>query len=133
MEELVIGTVEFIDAFIYVFDGMGLHDIHQHPDPHVVRLVHERFQLIRGTEAGGGSEKIGYVVAERTIVRVFHQSHELDRIVTQLLDSWQDIFLEFLVGSDGFLFLRHADMRFIDDRFFGLVALEISILPFVIS
>ena len=45
---------------------------------------------------------------------MFHDSHKLDHIVPQSLDTWKGVFREFLVGSNAGLGSRNSDMRLVD-------------------
>ena len=58
------------------------------------------------------------MVSERTVVGVFHDAHELDRVVTHCNNARKDRFLVFQIGSNLCLLLSHADMRFVDQRRF---------------
>jgi len=47
---------------------------------------------------------------------MFHNRHELDGIVAQLLDTWEGITRKLCVGSDTIFARRDPDMSFIDTR-----------------
>lgn len=45
---------------------------------------------------------------------MFHDSHELDNIVPESLDTWEGILGEFLVGSNAGLGSRNSDVRLVN-------------------
>ena len=64
------------------------------------------------------------MIAERAVVGVFHDAHELDSVVSGLNDARQGLYAEFGVSANLSIFLCHADMGFIDEgvanAFFGV-------------
>ena len=58
---------------------------------------------------------------------MFHNGHQLYSVVAGFLDTGQSVVCEFPIGADLALFLRHADMGFVDIQ--GGFTLEISVRP----
>ncbi len=50
MEILVHGAVEASEAFVFVLDGMAVHDVHDHGDAAAVGVVDESFEVFGGAE-----------------------------------------------------------------------------------
>ena len=116
VEVEVLATVEAREAFRLVVDAVAVDDVHHHRDALSVGVVDKALELLGRAETGAQRIEIGHLVAEGTIVRVLLQSHDLDRVVTELLDLRQDIPAEILERGHAFLLRAHADMAFIDQR-----------------
>ena len=116
VKELVACAIELREPFHRVLDGMRVDDIHDDEEPHAVRDIDQLAQLVGGTEAGGGGKEVGDMVAERAVVGVFHDGHQLDRVVPGRLDARQDVLTELGVGPDPPPLLGHADVRFVDQQ-----------------
>ena len=113
--EVLIGTsVKFIETFEDVFHRMGMHDVHDDGNPHFMGGVDQAFELLRCPKSGRRSKEIGDMVAEGTVIRMFHHGHHLDGSVASGFDSGEDQFFEFLVGADPEFFLSHAHVAFVD-------------------
>ena len=70
------------------------------------------------------------MVSERTIIRMLLNGHNLNTIVSVLLDSRQYILTELIVCSYLFGILRHSDMALVDEKR-RLVGLKLGLLPFI--
>ena len=53
------------------------------------------------------------MIAKRTIIGVFLNSHDLNAVIAISYDTWQHIFLKLTIGAHTFGVLRHTDMAFI--------------------
>ena len=64
------------------------------------------------------------MIAEGAVVGVFHNTHELDSVVSSLNDAGQGLYAEFGVGANFGIFLCHANMGFVYEgvanAFFGV-------------
>ena len=127
VEELPGGAVEHIDALGGVLDGVGMDNIQQDLDAHLVSLVDQVLQILGLAEPGGSGIEVGDLVAEGAIVGMLHDSHELDGVVAGLLHMGQGDVSEFPVGANLALFLGHADMGLVDVQ--ALVGLEALVGP----
>ena len=112
----VVGAVEFGDPFVEVLHVMGVHEVHDDGQPQPVRPPDELLELLGGAEAGRGGEEAGDVVAERAVVGVLCDGHQLHGRITVGLDARQDGVGEFAVGAHTLPLLRHADVGFVDEQ-----------------
>ena len=55
------------------------------------------------------------MVAERPVIGMFGDAHQLYRIVTLLPDPGQDLFGEFRIAAHAFAFLGHTYVGFVDE------------------
>ena len=121
---LIGGAVEAREPFVFVFDGVGVNEVDDDGNTGLMSGVDELFELFGGSESGGGGEEVGDVIAERAVVGVFHDAHELDGVVSGLNDAGQGLYAEFGVSANLSIFLSHANMGFIDEgvanAFFGV-------------
>jgi len=85
-----------------------------------MRRIDEFFQLVGRAEARRSSEKTRHMIAERSIVRMFLDCHDLNGIVSVVFDSGKDIFRKFAVSADFFLLGGHADVTFINEQWSGV-------------
>ena len=119
VEILVVAAVEASESFHFVFNGMRMHDVHNHGNSVGMGFVDKGFQLFRCAEAAGRSIEAGNVVAERTVVGVFLNGHDLDGIVSVLHYARKNVFAEFFVSTHALFVLSHTDMAFIDEQRVG--------------
>ena len=115
MEKLIIGAVKAAEAFDFVVDRVGMHQVHEHGQPHAVGGVDEGLEIFGRAEAGGRGEKAGDVVSEGSVVWMLLNSHELYCIVSGLYDSGKYTLTKFFVCSNFFIFSGHTNMSFIND------------------
>mmetsp|Transcript_386 Transcript_386/g.1477 ORF Transcript_386/g.1477 Transcript_386/m.1477 type:complete len:637 (-) Transcript_386:241-2151(-) len=133
VEVLTVATVEHVDAVDGVGRRVRVHQIHEHGEAHGVRLVDQVLQFIGRTASRRHAEEIGDVVAERCVVRVLLNSHQLYGVVTEVFDARQDIVGELDVRVDLRLGGRHPDVRFVNAKLFGGIrslVLELVLLFF---
>lgn len=76
--------------------------------------IHELFEFVWSTESRGNTEEIGAMIAERSIVRVLYNTHDLNNLVTQLLYLRKHMFSKMIEGMNLLLDACHANMTFID-------------------
>lgn len=82
--------------------------------------VDQFFQIIGVSVAATSSIEAVDLVSEAGVVRMLHDSHELDDIVSQMLDSRQDVGRELLVGRNLGLGRRDANVCLVDACACGL-------------
>ena len=93
-----------------------MHQVHNHRQPHRMRLAHQGFQFFRSAEARRRGEKIADMVSETAVIGVFGDRHQLNRVVARFFDMRQDRFDKFAVCADSFLFLGHPDMALVNQQ-----------------
>src|SRR5688572_12958201 len=93
-----------------------MHQIEQHAQAEPMRDIDQMLQFLGRAEARGRREEVADVIAERSVVRMFLNGHQLDRVVTGLGDARQYVRRELIVRADLSVFLRHADMRFVNSQ-----------------
>ena len=130
VEILVVAAVEASESFHLVFYGVGMHDVHNHGNAAAVGVIDETFQLVGRAEAARSGVEARHVVAERPVVWVFLNRHNLDGVIAVFFDARQHVDAEFLIGAYAFLVLAHADVAFVDEQRVGL-GLEVGDLEFV--
>ena len=116
VEILAVGAVEARKAVALVLDGMGMHEIHDHPQAHAMRRIHERLEVLGRAETRRRREEAGHVVAKAAVVRMLHDRHQLHGVVAGRLDARQRQVPKLGVGPHLALFLGHAHMRLVDER-----------------
>ena len=116
VQVLKIGAIEEVDALANVFHRVGMYEVHDDQQTHTVRSINELLQLLGRTEPRRGREETGHMVAKRAVIRMLGDGHELDGVVAVRLDARQNLFGEFLVSPDLPLFLRHTNMRLVNQQ-----------------
>ena len=81
VEVLAIGAIEHVDTIRNVRRRVRVNQIHQNGNAHGVRFVNQILQLVRRTASRGNAEEVRHVVAKRSIIRVFLNRHQLNRVV----------------------------------------------------
>ena len=116
VEIQVFTSVEKAETFRLIVHAVGMNDIHHHCDTSPVRIVHQMLELFRSPEPGGQCIEIGYLIAERPVVRMLLQGHYLQRVIAQFLHVRKDIGTELLERSHLLILGAHSDMTFIYKR-----------------
>ena len=125
---LRVRSIETSEAFYFVLDSMTMYDIHNHSNPHTMSLVYQLFQFFRRTKTGRCGKKTADMITERTIIRMFLNSHNLNGIISFLRNTGQHHTTEFVVTAN-FLFIRsHTDMTFINQQW-----RDIRLKPFMLE
>ena len=88
MEVLVISSIPHVNAFVNIFSCMRMNNIDDHLDSIFMGLIDKLLEFVRLSEAGRDTEEIRDVITERTIIRMFHDSHDLDNVVTEFDNFW---------------------------------------------
>ena len=87
MEELPLSAVEHVDALGCVLHRMGMHDVQQHADAQPVRLVDQILEVLRAAKPAGGSKETGHLITKASVIRMFHDGHQLHGVVSSFLDA----------------------------------------------
>jgi hypothetical protein len=80
----------------------------------LVGLVDELLELVRLSEPRGYTEEVGDVVAERTVVRMLHNAHDLNNVVAQFDNVWEDDFFKMSKSMNFVIDPAHANVDFIN-------------------
>ena len=108
---------------------MGMHQVHHHCEPHSVCRVDEVAQVVGRAEARGRRKEIGYMIPERSVIRVFLYGHQLQGVVTQVGYFGQDRVGKFAPRAHMPVFGGHAGVRFVDQGGEVLRQAEVRIFP----
>ena len=120
VEVEVVATVKLVQPVQNVLASVRVNDIEQDGDAHSVRGVDQLLQLLGGSISAGSREERSDLVAERCIVCVLLDRHQLDDVVSEPLDSRQDVRGELLVCADLVLGRADTDVGFVDTGALGL-------------
>ncbi len=113
--KILVGCpVEVTEALDHVGHGVGMDQVHQHPQPETVGRVDQFLEFFRCAETGRSREKTGHLVSERSVVGVFRQGHQLQGVVAGRGNAWQHLPGKFLVGAHFFSRLGHAHVGLVD-------------------
>jgi len=61
------------------------------------------------TVATGDGKEVCDLIAKAGVVCVLHDGHELDAVVAEVLDPWEDVVSEIVIGGDLALWRRDSD------------------------
>ena len=95
---------------------MGMHQVHHHADAEAMRLVHEPLQVLRRAETRTDGIKTRHLIAERTVIRMLLDAHQLDGVIPQLGNAGQDIRPELIERRHPAVLHAHAHMRLVNQR-----------------
>ena len=125
-----ISAVEASETFVLVLYGVAVHYVHNHGYASRMCGVHQCLELLGRAETARRSEEVADMVAERAVIRVFLNGHNLYGVIAVGCDARQHEFAELVVGAHAFALLRHAYVAFVYEQGLG-VGHEIVVLPFV--
>lgn len=100
MEELRLTSAQIAKPFIGIPYRMAMHQIHNHGNAHLVSLVNKLFELIWCAKTTAWRKEITDMITETTVIRMLLDGHQLQGVVAQSGDAWQDVCPELIVGSD---------------------------------
>lgn len=110
MEILMVRPIKLIQSIEDILGSMTVDDIQQDDKTQAVGGVDKLLQILRRAIAAAGGEEIVDLVAKTGVVCMLHNSHELDDIVAKILDAWEHVLGELLVGCYSELGRRDTDM-----------------------
>ena len=130
IEELVGIASQIAQAFYFVLNCVTMNNIHNNANAQLMSLIDQGLQLFGRAEAAAGSEERADMIAERAIVGVLLNGHDLNGVVTVLGHSGQHVQAELVVGAHLLGILTHAHMALVDEQRV-LLRTEASLLPHV--
>ena len=98
---------------------MRMNNIHNHPNPHAVSRIDQRFQFLGSPEPGTHGKEISYLITKGTIIRVFLHGHQLYRIIPQIHDPRQHEQPEFGKSRYSPMLRGHSDMSLVNQWILG--------------
>ena len=81
---VVVRAVQLVDALVEVLHVVGMYEVHDDPQPQLVGAAHQLLQLLGRAAARCGCEETRHVVAERPVIGVLGDGHELHGVVAVL-------------------------------------------------
>ena len=130
VEVLVVASVETSESLHFIFHGVTVDYIHDHGNTQLMGTVDKALQILGSAETARRSIETRHMIAERTIVRVLLDSHDLDGVVAVLGDARENEVTEFGICAYPLLLLGHTDMALIYEQR-ACVGAETLHLPFV--
>ena len=127
VEELIIRSIKLIDTLARILRCVGMYHVKQHTDAHIMCLIYQIFQILWHTTSGCRCEEATDLITKGTVVRMLHNGHNLDGVVSKILDAWKYVICKLEVGANLSLLLSHAYMALINIR--RQLAVEILIGP----
>ena len=94
VEIQVFFPVEKAKPLSLIINAVGMDDVHHDGDSHPVGCVNQFLELLRCAEPRAQGEKVRDLVAERPVLRMLLEGHDLDRVITEVLDPRQHILPE---------------------------------------
>lgn len=120
MEVKMVTAVKHVQAIKYVLGCVAVHHIQQHCDAHAVCSVNELFEVVWETISATCSKEAVDLVSETGVVGMLHDCHQLYSVVSQALDSWENILCKLLVCSNLWLGRGYTNVSLVDSRTLGL-------------
>ena len=106
-----------------------MHHIQQHRNTESMSSIDKIFQILGCTEAVAGSKERGNMVAERAVIRMLLNGHNLHHVVPQFCHTRQHVIRKLPVAVDALFFTRHTHMRLIDEGSLHSGRIPACILP----
>ncbi|KAG5296014.1 hypothetical protein I7I50_08969 [Histoplasma capsulatum G186AR] len=114
VEIQIIRPVKHIQPVQHILGCMAMHHIQQHHQPQAMCGVDELLQLLWRAVAAAGCKEIVDLISKTGVVCMFHDSHELDGIVSQAVDAREHVLCKLLIGSHAGLGGGDADVGLVD-------------------
>ena len=81
---VVVCAVQLVDAFVEVLHVVGVYEVHDDSQPQLVGAAHQLLQLFGRAAARCRGEETRHMVAERPVIGVLGDGHELHGVVAVL-------------------------------------------------
>ena len=85
VEELPYRSIKHMDTFRCVLNRMGMDQIQQDTDAHIMGFIHKIFQILRMTEPGTGRKEVGHLVAKASVIRMMSSVTAIINAITYVL------------------------------------------------
>jgi len=96
----MVAAIKHVQAVQYIFGCMAVDNIEQDSNTHPMSSIDQFFQVVWGPVATAGRKEAVDLIAKACIVCVLHNGHQLNHVVSQVLNPGEDVLCELLVGSD---------------------------------
>lgn len=113
MEVEVVAAIEHVQPIQHILGRVAVDDVEQDGDAHAVRGVNQLLQVVWESVAAAGREEAVDLVAKACIVGMLHDGHQLDDVVSQVLNPGEVVLRKLLVCSDFGFGGGNADMGFV--------------------
>ena len=130
--EVLIGCgIELEDTLVGVLDSVGVYHVEKNGDTHSVSGVNKALKLIRIAVTGGCSKEGGHLISKGTVIWVLHNRHNLNSVISLLLDTGEDLIAKFDVCTNLLFLLRHTDVALVYKNV--LIGNKVIILPLILG
>ena len=116
VEELVICSIELVDSLTCILCRMRMYNIKQHTNTHTMCLIYKIFQIFWHTTSRSWCEKAADLITKGTVVRMLHNSHNLNSIISKILYARKYLICKFKIRTNFSLLLSHTNMTLINIR-----------------
>lgn len=118
VEVLMVSSIKLIQTIEHVLGSMTVNNIQQDNKAQAVSSVYQLLEVLRRSVSTAGSEEVVDLVAKTGVVRMFHDGHKLDGIVSQVFDTREHALGEFLIGRHSKFRGRDSNMSLIHPQAF---------------
>ena len=116
MKILVGGPIKAAQTFCLIFHSMRMHNIHDNSNSIGMGCINKLLQLLGSSKPGRCRKETGNMVAKRPIIWMLLNGHNLNCIVSGLVNTRQDVFTEFRITTYSFLTGAHSYMALINQQ-----------------
>ena len=130
--EILVGVASQIAESLHlVLHSVAVYDIHNNGNAVLVCLIDKGLQFLGRSEAAGSSEEAADMIAERSVIRMLLNGHNLNAVISVCLDTGQHVLTKLVVRAHLLCVLRHTDVAFIYKQR-RLCRLKRLLLPFIL-
>ena len=80
----------------FVTNCVRMNDIDDDAQTELMRRIDQLFEIVGRAKTRTNRKKIRHVIAKTTIIRMFLNRHQLNRVVAGFFDTWQNIMRKLL-------------------------------------
>ena len=114
MEILIICAIPHVYPFQNIFCRMWMHNVDNDFNLMFMCCINQLFELFRGAKATWYTEKVRNMITEWAVIRMLHNSHKLNYIVTSLYYFWEYILPKVFKAMNFWLDSTHSNMALIN-------------------
>jgi hypothetical protein len=118
---LVVSTVELVDTIKHVLGGVTVDYVEQHGNTEAVSGINELLEVFGSSISTASCEEVVDLVSKTGIVGMLHDSHQLNHIVSQVLNSGEHVLGELLVTRNSLVWAGDTDVRLVYTSTCGLL------------
>lgn len=114
MKVLVVSSIPHVDPFIDIFSSMRMNDINYYFYSIFMCLINKFLKLMGFAKSWRYTEEVRDMVTKWAIIGMFHNTHDLNYVVTQFENFWKNCLFKMGEAMNFIINTAHSNMYLIN-------------------